>query len=56
MQTLPVGDRTSVVITEDLVFGDAAVVIALVRLIKMDKESMMVVWSPICRHSFKPYG
>jgi hypothetical protein len=53
---LPVGDETLVVATEDVIFGDVAVVIVLVRIILMDEVDMMVVWPPICRHSLQRYG
>jgi hypothetical protein len=44
------------VATEDVVFGDVAVVIVLLRVTIMDEEDMMVVWPPICRHSLQSYG
>jgi hypothetical protein len=41
---LPVGDGKLVVTTKDVVFGDVAVVIVVVRvIIIMDNENLMIV-------------
>ncbi len=48
---MPVGNRTLVVATEDVVFGDVAVVIMFVRMVIMNKKEIMVGWPPICRPS-----